>query len=130
MIGDHYCNNDLQRTKSTELSHDGGLQLPKVRSSVTVPKPKRMDEVSMDLRTIARGADVVEHILAVLEDLRALSEFPEEGVTKIVLIASEFDLEREGARQDGRCEVAAAKGIDGPTETQNLLGVARKFVIR
>ena len=130
MIGDHYCNDDLQRTKSTELSHDGSLQLPKVRSSVTVPKPKRMDEISMDLRTIARGADVVEQILAVLEDLRALSEFPEEGATKIVLIASEFDLEREGARQDGGCEVAAAKGIDGPTETQNLLGVAQKFVIR
>ena len=73
---------------------------------------------------------MVEHILAVLKDLRALSEFPEEGATEIVLIASKFDLEREGARRDGGCEVAAAKGIDGPTETQNLLGVARKFVIR
>ena len=54
----------------------------------------------MDLGTIARGADVVEHILAVLKDLRALSEFPEEGATKIVLIGK-FDLERKGARQDG-----------------------------
>ena len=101
MIGDYDCNDDLQRTESTELSHDGGLQLPKVGSSVTVPKPKRMDEISMDLRTIARGADVVEHILAVLKDLRALSEFPEEGATEIRLIESKFDLERKGARRDG-----------------------------
>jgi len=36
-----------------------------------------MDEIAMYLRTIARGADVVEHILAVLEDLSALSEFSE-----------------------------------------------------
>ncbi len=60
-----------------ELSHYGCLQLPKVRSCVTVPKPKRMDEVAMDLRTVARRADVVEHILVVLEYLRALSELPE-----------------------------------------------------
>jgi hypothetical protein len=36
-----------------------------------------MDEVAMDLRTVTRRADVVEHILAVLEYLRALSELPE-----------------------------------------------------
>jgi hypothetical protein len=36
-----------------------------------------MDEIAMYLRTVARGADVIEHILAVLEDVSALSEFPE-----------------------------------------------------
>jgi hypothetical protein len=36
-----------------------------------------MDEIAMNLRTIARGADVVEHILAMLEDLCAMSELPE-----------------------------------------------------
>jgi len=36
-----------------------------------------MDEIAMYLRTITRGADVVEHILAVLKDLSALSEFLE-----------------------------------------------------
>ena len=72
---------------------------------------------------------MVEHILAVLEDLSALSEFPKEGATEIVLIASEFDTEWKGARRDGGGEVAAAKGVDGPTEAQHLLCVARKFVI-
>ena len=99
MVGDHDCNDDLQGAESTELCNNGCLQLPKVRSSVTVPKSKRMDEIAMQLRTIARGADVVEHILAVLEDLSALSEFPKEGATEIVLIASEFDTEWKGARR-------------------------------
>jgi hypothetical protein len=54
---------------------------------------KRMDEIAMQLRTIARGADVVEHILAVLEDLSALSEFPKKGAAEIILIASKFDTE-------------------------------------
>ena len=72
---------------------------------------------------------MVEHILAVLKDLSALSEFPKEGATKIVLIASEFDTEWKGARRDGRGKVAAAKGVDSPTEVQHLLCVARKFVI-
>jgi len=74
----------------------------------------------MHLRTIAR----------VLEDLHALSELPEYGATEVVLIASEFDTEWKGARRDGGGEVAAAKGVDGPTEAQHLLCVARKFVIR
>ena len=77
MVGYYDCNDDLQRTKSTELSHNGCLQLPKMQSCVTIPKPKRMDEIPMYLRTITRGADVDEHILAVLKDLCALSDFPE-----------------------------------------------------
>ena len=72
---------------------------------------------------------MVEHILAVLEDLSALSEFPKEGATEIVLIASEFDTEWKGAGRDGGGEVAAAKGVDRPAEAQHLLCVTRKFVI-
>ena len=73
---------------------------------------------------------MVEHILAVLMDFSALSEFPELGATKVVLIASKFATERKGARRDGGGEMAATKGVDGPTEAQHLLCVARKFVIR
>ena len=129
MVGDHYCNDDLQGTESTELCHNGCLQLPKVRSCVTVSKPKKMDEVAMYLRTVARKADVVEHILAVLEYLRALSELPEECATEVVLVASKFDTEWKRARRDGGGKMAAAEGVDGPTEAQHLLCIARKFVI-
>ena len=52
---------------------------------------------------------MIEHIIAVLEDLSALSEFPKEGATEIVLLASEFDTEWKGARRDGVGKVAADK---------------------
>jgi hypothetical protein len=52
-----------------------------------------MDEVAVYLRTIARGADVMEEIFAIFEDLRACCKFPEEGATKVILIACKFDAE-------------------------------------
>jgi hypothetical protein len=58
----------------------------------------RMDEVAMYLRTIARGADVIEEILAMCKDLRALSEFLEESTTEVVLIIGKLHTEWEGLR--------------------------------
>ncbi len=52
-----------------------------------------MDEVAMYLRTIARGADVMEEIFAIFKDLRACCKFSEEGATKAILIACKFDAE-------------------------------------
>ena len=52
----------------------------------------------MDLGAIARGADVMEHIFAVLEDLPAVKEFPEKCATAVVLIAGQLDMEWEGLR--------------------------------
>ncbi len=52
-----------------------------------------MDEIAMYLRTIARGADVIEEIFAIFEDLRALCKFPEKGAAEVVLIACKFDSE-------------------------------------
>ena len=71
----------------------------------------------------------MEHIFAVLEDLPAVKEFPEKGTTAVVLIAGQLDLEWEGLRRDGGGEVTASKGIDSPTEAQDLLGITWKFVI-
>jgi hypothetical protein len=53
-----------------------------------------MDEVAMYLRTIARGAYVIEEIFAMVEDLCALCKFPEEGTARVVLIANKFHTER------------------------------------
>ncbi len=50
----------------------------------------------MYLRTIARGAYVIEEIFAMFKDLSALCKIPEEGATKVVLITSKFDDEWEG----------------------------------
>ena len=52
----------------------------------------------MYLRTIARGADVIEEILAMCKDLRALSEFLEESTTEVVLITGKLHTEWEGLR--------------------------------
>ena len=71
----------------------------------------------------------MQHIFAVLEDLPAVSEFPEKSATAVVLIAGQLDLERKGMRRDGGGKVAASKGIDSPTEAQDLLGVTRKLMI-
>ena len=51
----------------------------------------------MYLGAIPRGADVMKEILPVREDLRALSEFPEESATKVVLIAGKLHTEWKGA---------------------------------
>jgi hypothetical protein len=55
-----------------------------------------MDEVTVYLRAIARRADVMQEICAIFEDLRACGEFPEEGMTNVILIACKFDAEWEG----------------------------------
>ena len=52
----------------------------------------------MYLRAISREADVMKEIVPMLEDLRALSEFPEESATKVVLIAGKLHTEWKGAR--------------------------------
>ena len=88
-----------------------------------------MNEVAVDLRAIARGADVMEDILPMIKNLRSMCKFPEEGMTKIVLITSKFDAEREGSQQDSGGKVTTAKGVDSPTEAQHLLCITRKLVI-
>ena len=57
-----------------------------------------MDEIAMNLRTVAGGADLIEEVFSIFEDLCALREFPEEGATKVVLITFKFHTEREGSR--------------------------------
>jgi hypothetical protein len=52
-----------------------------------------MDKVAVYLRTITRGADVMEEIFAIFKDLCACCKFPEEGATKVILIACKFDAE-------------------------------------
>ena len=83
----------------------------------------------MDLRAIAKGANVMEDILPMIKNLRAMCKFLEEGMTKIVLITSKFDAEREGSRQDSGGKVITAKGVDSPTEAQHLLCITRKLII-
>jgi hypothetical protein len=73
---------------------------------------------------------VIEEVFAIFEDLCALREFPEEGATRVVLITCKLDTEREGSRQDCGWEMTTTKGIDSPTVAQNLLRVARKFMIQ
>jgi hypothetical protein len=56
------------------------------------------------------------------EDLHALSEFPEESATEVVLIAGKLHTEWKGLRQDGGHKVTTAKA-------QHLLCITRNFVI-
>ncbi len=68
-------------------------------------------------------------ILPMLEDLRALNEFPEESATKVVLIAGKLHTEWKGACQYGGRKMTTAKGVDSPAKAQHLLRITRKFVI-
>ncbi len=63
------------------------------------------------------------------EDVRALSEFPEESATEVVLIAGKLHTEWKGLRQDGGREMTTAEGVDSPAKVQHLLCITRKFVI-
>ena len=71
----------------------------------------------------------MKEILPMLEDLRALSEFPEESVTKVVLIAGKLHTEWKGPRRYGGRKMTTAKGVDSPAEVQHLLRITRKFMI-
>ncbi len=63
------------------------------------------------------------------EDLRALSEFPEESVTKVVLIAGKLHTEWKGSHRYGGCEMTTTKRVDSPAKAQHLLRITPKFVI-
>ena len=63
------------------------------------------------------------------EELRALSEFPEESATKVVLIAGKLHTEWKGSRQDGGRKMTTTEGVDSPAKAQHLLPITQKFVI-
>ena len=83
----------LKGENCLKLRDDEYLELPTMWSCVTIPKAKRMDEVTVYLRTIAREMDVMEEIFAIFEDPRACCEFSEEGATEVTLIPCKFDTE-------------------------------------
>jgi len=60
MIRDDYSHDHLEGSNSSKLRDDCLLELPELRGGITVPETKRMDEIAMNLRTVARGADVIE----------------------------------------------------------------------
>jgi hypothetical protein len=71
----------------------------------------------------------MKEILPVLEDLRALREFPEESTTEVVLIAGKLHTEWKGACRYGGRKMTTAKGVDSPAEVQHLLRITQKFMI-
>ena len=71
----------------------------------------------------------MKEILPMLEDLRALSEFPEESATKVVLIAGKLHSEWKGVCRYGGRKMTTDKGVDSPAKAQHLLRITQKFVI-
>ena len=71
----------------------------------------------------------MKEILPMLQDLRALSEFPEESTTEAVLIAGKLHTEWKGACQYGGRKMTTTKEVDSPAEAQHLLRITRKFMI-
>ena len=59
MIRDDYSYDHLEGSNSSKLRDDCCLELPEMRGCVTV-SVKRMNEIAMNLRTVARGANVME----------------------------------------------------------------------
>ena len=60
MIRDDYGHDHLEGSNCSKLRDDCRLELPELRGGITVPETKRMDEIAMNLGTVARGADVIE----------------------------------------------------------------------
>jgi hypothetical protein len=60
MIRDDYSYDHLEGSNSSKLRDDCCLELPEMRGCVTVSGLKRMNEIAMNLRTVARGANVME----------------------------------------------------------------------
>ena len=60
MIRDDNSHNHLEGSNCTKLRDDCCLELLEMRSCVTVPEAKRMDEIARNLRTVARGVNVME----------------------------------------------------------------------
>ena len=60
MIRDDYSNDHLEGSNSSKLRDDCRLELPELRGCLTVAESKRMNEIAVNLRTVARGANVME----------------------------------------------------------------------
>ncbi len=60
MIRDANSHNHLEGSNCTKLRDNCCLELPEMRGCVTVLEAKRMDEIAVNLRTVARGANVME----------------------------------------------------------------------
>ena len=63
------------------------------------------------------------------EDLGALSEFPEESTTEVVLIAGKLHTEWKGTRQYGGREMTTTKRVDNLAKAQHLWRITQKFRI-
>ena len=60
MIRDDNSHDHLEGLNCTKLRDDCRLELPEMRGCVTVLESKRMDEIAVNLRTVAIGANVIE----------------------------------------------------------------------
>ena len=60
MIRDDNSHDHLEGLNCAKLRDDCRLELPEMSGCVTVPKAKRMDEIAVNLRTVAREANVIE----------------------------------------------------------------------
>ncbi len=60
MIRDDNSHDHLEGANCTKLRDDCCLEVPELRGCVSVPESKRMNEIAVNLRTVARGANVME----------------------------------------------------------------------
>ena len=64
-------NNQLKVTQTAKLGHDGALELPEGGSCIAVFESKRVNEVAMEMRAISGPANIIQHLVPRIEDLRA-----------------------------------------------------------
>ncbi len=59
-IRDDNSHDHLEGSNCAKLRDDCRLELPEMRGCLTVLEAKRMDEIAVNLRTVTRGANVME----------------------------------------------------------------------
>ena len=63
----------------------------------------------MEMGVIPGSANVVQHLVPVIEDLCKQSELPKHGTPRFILITYEFDTKGNIVECDGLSEVASTK---------------------
>ena len=83
-VGNKY----LERSDEVELVYDCMLDFPKISDMGLFGKLLRVNEVAMDLGSVASRADVIEHCFSSGKHISAVCSFEKEGSTIDVIIAS------------------------------------------
>ncbi len=127
MVRKDDSHNHLKVMQRAQLGNNGSLELPEGGSSVTIPEPKEMDQVFVNLGRISWAVNVIPHLVPTVKDSVAHCELTKKIASRFILVAGDRYTKWEIARSDYQGKVPSAKGVHCPTKMQDLLCKARNL---